>query len=237
MIIRASSTTLPQAMAPRKRANSIGGPLTGVGNPLERHGSAPLSEEAMPLAFPAGLLGEDGKLKCVNCGASAQDTPMMRRGPQGPRTLCNACGLMYANKGVMRPPERKPRRQVHTRRSRGALDGSPPASCSALSACREGHAKLSCLPWLRCWLWCVDCRSLVHLLRSCIWRSAVPAPAEPPEQPAGHDGLDDRAVAVAWPWRATPAGGVWNLWPRRALGCCTCSCLDCLHPHALFRCR
>lgn len=37
---------------------------------------------------------------------------MMRRGPQGPRTLCNACGLMYANKGVMRPPERKPRRQV-----------------------------------------------------------------------------------------------------------------------------
>lgn len=37
---------------------------------------------------------------------------MMRRGPQGPRTLCNACGLMYANKGVMRPPERKARRQV-----------------------------------------------------------------------------------------------------------------------------
>ena len=31
----------------------------------------------------------------------------------GPRTLCNACGLMYANKGVMRPPDRKTRRQVH----------------------------------------------------------------------------------------------------------------------------
>jgi hypothetical protein len=50
-------------MAPRKRANSIGGTLTGAG-PLERHGSAPLSEDAMPLTFPAGLLGTDGKLKC-----------------------------------------------------------------------------------------------------------------------------------------------------------------------------
>ncbi|KAK4349743.1 hypothetical protein RND71_029056 [Anisodus tanguticus] len=27
---------------------------------------------------------------------------MMRRGPEGPRTLCNACGLMWANKGTLR---------------------------------------------------------------------------------------------------------------------------------------
>lgn len=27
---------------------------------------------------------------------------MMRRGPDGPRTLCNACGLMWANKGTLR---------------------------------------------------------------------------------------------------------------------------------------
>ncbi|CAJ1974044.1 unnamed protein product [Sphenostylis stenocarpa] len=26
----------------------------------------------------------------------------MRRGPAGPRTLCNACGLMWANKGTLR---------------------------------------------------------------------------------------------------------------------------------------
>ncbi|KAH0977400.1 hypothetical protein GBA52_027119 [Prunus armeniaca] len=32
---------------------------------------------------------------------SSKSTPMMRRGPAGPRTLCNACGLKWANKGVL----------------------------------------------------------------------------------------------------------------------------------------
>ncbi|XP_021770645.1 GATA transcription factor 18-like isoform X2 [Chenopodium quinoa] len=36
--------------------------------------------------------------KCQHCGISENDTPAMRRGPAGPRTLCNACGLMWANK-------------------------------------------------------------------------------------------------------------------------------------------
>ncbi|GFP79234.1 gata transcription factor 24 [Phtheirospermum japonicum] len=40
--------------------------------------------------------------RCRHCGASSQKTPMMRRGPEGPRTLCNACGLMWANKGTLR---------------------------------------------------------------------------------------------------------------------------------------
>ncbi|KAK8962722.1 GATA transcription factor 24 [Platanthera guangdongensis] len=35
---------------------------------------------------------------CHNCGISAKLTPAMRRGPGGPRSLCNACGLMWANK-------------------------------------------------------------------------------------------------------------------------------------------
>ncbi|CAN4092322.1 unnamed protein product [Withania somnifera] len=39
---------------------------------------------------------------CIHCGTSSKDTPMMRRGPSGPRTLCNACGLFWANKGIMR---------------------------------------------------------------------------------------------------------------------------------------
>ncbi|KAL4584533.1 hypothetical protein LXL04_009136 [Taraxacum kok-saghyz] len=39
---------------------------------------------------------------CRHCGTNEKSTPLMRRGPDGPRTLCNACGLMWANKGTLR---------------------------------------------------------------------------------------------------------------------------------------
>ncbi|WOL18302.1 GATA transcription factor 20 [Canna indica] len=45
---------------------------------------------------------------CHHCGISAKSTPMMRRGPDGPRTLCNACGLVWANKGTMRELSKNP---------------------------------------------------------------------------------------------------------------------------------
>lgn len=40
--------------------------------------------------------------RCHHCGTNESETPAMRRGPSGPRTLCNACGLMWANKGMLR---------------------------------------------------------------------------------------------------------------------------------------
>ncbi|XP_041011746.1 GATA transcription factor 24-like [Juglans microcarpa x Juglans regia] len=49
--------------------------------------------------------GQDDSMQetsCTHCGISSKSTPMMRRGPTGPRTLCNACGLKWANKGVLR---------------------------------------------------------------------------------------------------------------------------------------
>ncbi|CAN8270342.1 unnamed protein product [Cochlearia groenlandica] len=52
---------------------------------------------------------------CLHCGISEKSTPMMRCGPEGPRTLCNACGLMWRNKGTLRdlskvpPPSQIPR--------------------------------------------------------------------------------------------------------------------------------
>ncbi|CAH9088734.1 unnamed protein product [Cuscuta europaea] len=45
---------------------------------------------------------------CRHCGISEKSTPMMRRGPEGPRTLCNACGLMWANKGTLRDLSKTP---------------------------------------------------------------------------------------------------------------------------------
>ncbi|WOL05518.1 GATA transcription factor 20 [Canna indica] len=49
-----------------------------------------------------------GASECHHCGISAKCTPMMRRGPDGPRTLCNACGLVWANKGTMRDLSKNP---------------------------------------------------------------------------------------------------------------------------------
>ncbi|TKY74424.1 GATA transcription factor 25 [Spatholobus suberectus] len=49
---------------------------------------------------------------CTHCGISSKSTPMMRRGPSGPRSLCNACGLFWANRGTLRDLSK--RNQEHT---------------------------------------------------------------------------------------------------------------------------
>ncbi|CAI9104131.1 OLC1v1002752C2 [Oldenlandia corymbosa var. corymbosa] len=51
------------------------------------------SSEYNPMAA-----AEESETTCRHCGISSKSTPMMRRGPAGPRTLCNACGLKWANK-------------------------------------------------------------------------------------------------------------------------------------------
>ncbi|TKY75512.1 GATA transcription factor 25 [Spatholobus suberectus] len=40
------------------------------------------------------------EILCTYCGISSKCTPMMRRGPSGPGSLCNACGLSWANRGA-----------------------------------------------------------------------------------------------------------------------------------------
>lgn len=44
------------------------------------------------------LISSTWLFRCTHCGISSKSTPMMRRGPSGPRSLCNACGLFWANK-------------------------------------------------------------------------------------------------------------------------------------------
>ncbi|KAF9603326.1 hypothetical protein IFM89_034675 [Coptis chinensis] len=63
--------------------------------------SKPTPEELASRGIENG--GDDSpEILCTHCGISSKSTPMMRRGPAGPRTLCNACGLMWANKGTLK---------------------------------------------------------------------------------------------------------------------------------------
>lgn len=56
---------------------------------------------------------DDGmaETSCTHCRTSSKSTPMMRRGPSGPRSLCNACGLFWANKGTLRELPKKNQEQ------------------------------------------------------------------------------------------------------------------------------
>jgi hypothetical protein len=38
---------------------------------------------------------------CTDCGTL--DSPEWRKGPKGPKTLCNACGLRWAKSGTVKP--------------------------------------------------------------------------------------------------------------------------------------
>ncbi|XP_039140722.1 GATA transcription factor 18-like isoform X1 [Dioscorea cayenensis subsp. rotundata] len=74
------------------------GQFAGKANPQEG-ASVPSTCE---LAQSSGQDDSLQESKCQNCGISEKMTPAMRRGPAGPRSLCNACGLMWANKGTLR---------------------------------------------------------------------------------------------------------------------------------------
>jgi hypothetical protein len=60
------------------------------------------------------------EMTCTNCGIGEKATPMMRRGPHGPGTLCNACGLQWASKGALRDT----RKDKQPRESLDAQDGA-----------------------------------------------------------------------------------------------------------------
>ncbi|CAD5323663.1 unnamed protein product [Arabidopsis thaliana] len=49
----------------------------------------------------------EGMKKCTNMNCNALNTPMWRRGPLGPKSLCNACGIKFRKE-----EERKAKRNV-----------------------------------------------------------------------------------------------------------------------------
>ncbi|KAK4405135.1 GATA transcription factor 24 [Sesamum angolense] len=79
---------------------------------------------------------EEQETTCRHCGISSKSTPMMRRGPDGPRTLCNACGLKWANKGVLRDLSKVPNGglQHHATRAGEVLNGGADGENAALPA-------------------------------------------------------------------------------------------------------
>ncbi|CAD6217125.1 unnamed protein product [Miscanthus lutarioriparius] len=72
----------------------------GGGGELQPYG-APPAEQELELLRDNADDGLEGHVRCLRCGISGNATPHMRRGPDGPRTLCNACGIAY-RKGKMR---------------------------------------------------------------------------------------------------------------------------------------
>ncbi|PVH65248.1 hypothetical protein PAHAL_2G446200 [Panicum hallii] len=72
----------------------------GGGVELQPYGAPPVEQELELLRDNADD-GLEGHVRCLRCGISGNATPHMRRGPDGPRTLCNACGIAY-RKGKMR---------------------------------------------------------------------------------------------------------------------------------------
>ncbi|MBA0792619.1 hypothetical protein Gohar_017101, partial [Gossypium harknessii] len=63
-----------------------------------KESTSPSGWDSSQIGFQDGTRPETAIRSCQHCGVSENGTPAMRRGPAGPRTLCNACGLMWANK-------------------------------------------------------------------------------------------------------------------------------------------
>ncbi|KAL0917535.1 hypothetical protein M5K25_012602 [Dendrobium thyrsiflorum] len=53
--------------------------------------------------------GPEDLRRCIHCGVGARSTPHMRRGPEGPRTLCNACGLAWRKERKAGNEAKRPR--------------------------------------------------------------------------------------------------------------------------------
>ncbi|CAJ0644767.1 3058_t:CDS:2 [Entrophospora sp. SA101] len=78
-------------------------------NGISHHNSLNMRPKDMLPAVQKGskMTAEDlNAWKCFHCGIDGNSTPSIRRGPDGGKTLCNACGLVWLNKGEL-PQHRK----------------------------------------------------------------------------------------------------------------------------------
>ncbi|KHN26151.1 GATA transcription factor 25 [Glycine soja] len=80
----------------------------------------------------SGQDDSQSETSCKHCGTSSKSTPMMRRGPSGPRSLCNACGLFWANRGALRDLSK--RNQEHSLPPVEQVDGGNDPDCRTAAA-------------------------------------------------------------------------------------------------------
>lgn len=56
-------------------------------------------------------MGRSKRMTCLKCGT--HQTPQWRMGPDGPRTMCNACGVKYKKELKEREKKAKEQRAKH----------------------------------------------------------------------------------------------------------------------------
>nr|XP_018260477.1 uncharacterized protein I303_07397 [Kwoniella dejecticola CBS 10117]OBR82635.1 hypothetical protein I303_07397 [Kwoniella dejecticola CBS 10117] len=109
-----SSPSSSRSSSPSRAAG--GASLTATGRPKGKTGRPPKEgkdrdkEKKRKKSSAGGINGKEGEGMhvCVTCGRT--DSPEWRKGPLGPKTLCNACGLRWAKRNSNQPTrkDRKP---------------------------------------------------------------------------------------------------------------------------------
>lgn len=105
---RGAAAEARRAVATATTAAAAGGQEGKGGRAKRRRVGAAVADGAGAGAMERRVVGEDGgdernmpvKDKCLRCGTKAGETPMMRKGPDGCRSLCNACGLKWSRHGI-----------------------------------------------------------------------------------------------------------------------------------------
>ena len=128
------SSGLPGIRAPQRRrkstatsstptsATATSTPPASLTSPLSAHLST--STSAPSASMPPKRVRkrkDEADQSCLSC--SATETPEWRKGPTGPRTLCNACGLLFAKQSRKRESDAQSRGE----RPRGARPLAPEA--------------------------------------------------------------------------------------------------------------
>ncbi|KNE70491.1 hypothetical protein AMAG_14615 [Allomyces macrogynus ATCC 38327] len=124
----------------RSSAPATGGLTTAAASPApSRRDRGPRFATELPPPVTNRLikglsLVDQEQWRCAHCGIDATRTLSIRRGPTGPRSLCNACGIRYSTDGML-PLQRQGRYTAlyHRKSATSSAAASAAASSSSLA--------------------------------------------------------------------------------------------------------